>query len=113
MARGSILVGAAIVMMTSASAMALDLDTVAIEGGKLVITGKTAKAREEVELVNTGDKVKSAASRRFRFSLSYLPETCKVDLKAEGKTTKDLLVGNCGLRGAKGEAGAAGESGAK
>ncbi|KPF90364.1 hypothetical protein IP86_26190, partial [Rhodopseudomonas sp. AAP120] len=108
MVRGSIFVGAAIVVMTSASAMALDLDTVAIESGKLVITGKTTKPGQEVEVVGTGDKIKSSSSRRFKFSLSYLPETCKLDLKAGEETVKDLIVANCGPRGPKGEAGAAG-----
>ena len=112
MLRGSFVVAAAIAVMTSASAQALDLDTVAIQGGKLVITGKTTKPGQEVEIVGPGDKVKSSSSRRFRFSLSYLPETCKLDLKAGDETAKDLIVANCGMRGPKGETGAAGAAGA-
>lgn len=108
MARRSILVGAAILAMTSGAASALEIDRLAIESGKLVITGKTTKAGQEVEVVGTGDKAKSSSSRRFKFSLSDVPETCKLDLKSGTETLTGLLVANCGPRGPKGEAGAAG-----
>ncbi|MGO3930072.1 collagen-like protein, partial [Rhodopseudomonas pseudopalustris] len=97
--------------MTSGTAMALELDSLSIESGRLLIIGKTTKPNQEVEVVGTGDKVKSSSSRRFRFALSYLPETCKIDLKSGAETLTDRLIANCGPRGPKGEPGAAGPAG--
>ena len=67
MQKRSMVIGAAILAVAApGSAQALELDTVAIQSGKLVITGKTSKPAQEVEVVGTGDKVKSSSSRRFR-----------------------------------------------
>src|SRR5258708_4149720 len=77
------------------AAQQLQVDQVAIIGGRLVIAGRTAKPNQGIVLVNSGDKTASLPSRKFSFSLSYLPETCKIDLKVEGDEMKDLLVAGC------------------
>jgi hypothetical protein len=105
------LIGVTGLALSGSAAMALDLNTVAIDAGKLVVNGRTTKPNQEVELVGSGAKVKSSASRRFSFSLSYLPESCRIDLKADGEVAKDLLVANCAPRGPKGEPGAKGDPG--
>jgi len=78
-----------------APAQQLQVDQIAIIGGRLVIAGRTAKPNQVIVLVNSGDKTASLPSRKFSFSLSYLPETCKIDLKVEGDEMKDLLVAGC------------------
>jgi hypothetical protein len=113
MPRFPFLVSFAAVLFTATSALSLELDVATIQGGKLVVTGRTTKANQEVELVNSGDKVKSSSARRFRFALSYLPETCKLDLKAGTEALSDQLVANCGPRGPKGDAGPKGDVGEK
>jgi hypothetical protein len=77
----------------------LQIDQIEITGGKLVISGRTAKPNQVVVLVNSGDKTASFPTRKFSFSVSYLPETCKIDLKVETEEVKDLLVSGC-MRGA-------------
>jgi hypothetical protein len=112
----SIIAGLAATLLASGSASALDLDTIAIDSGRLIITGKTNKPGQEVELANTGDKTTSSSSKKFRFSLSYLPETCKLELKSGSEHLRDLLVANCaprGPKGDKGEPGTAGVAGAR
>ena len=73
----------------------LQVDQVEITSGRLVITGRTAKPNQVIVLVNSGDKTASLPSRRFSFSLSYLPTTCKIDLKVEAEELKDLVVSGC------------------
>ncbi len=111
MLKHTLLLGSVAMLMSVGTASALDLDEVAIQGGKLVITGRTSKPNQEVVVIGSGDKAQSSSSRRFRLSLSYLPENCKLDLQAGSELAKDLLVANCGPRGPKGEAGAKGEPG--
>src|SRR5687767_6119131 len=77
-----------------------DVEQVAISAGRLVITGRTARPNQVIELVNSGDKTASLPNRRFSFSLAYLPETCKINLKVEDDEIKDLLVAGCMPRGA-------------
>ena len=81
-----------------------DVEQVAITAGRLVITGRTAKPNQVIELVNSGDKTASLPNRRFSFSLAYLPDTCKISLKVENDEIKDLLVSSCMPRGGAGEA---------
>jgi hypothetical protein len=78
-----------------AAAGQLQVDQIEITGGRLVITGRTAKPNQVVLLVNTGDRTASLPSRKFSFSLSYLPDSCKIDLKVEAEEVKDLLVTGC------------------
>src|SRR5215475_5925794 len=73
----------------------LQIDQVEITGGRLVISGRTAKPNQVVLLVNSGDRTASLPSRNFSFSLPYLPEACKIDLKVETEEVKDLVVGSC------------------
>ena len=58
----------------------LTIDEAAIKGGQLMVTGRTAKPSQVVEIVETGDKTISLPSRRFSFSLSYMPENCRIQL---------------------------------
>lgn len=96
----------------------LQVDQVEIIGGRLVISGRTAKPNQVIILVNSGDKTASLPSRKFSFSLSYLPESCKIDLKVEAEEVKDLLVTGCrassvkdGKDGADGKDGRDGQNG--
>lgn len=111
MIKQPVLLGLATSLLIGSPAWSLDLFDAKIESGRLQITGRTDKANQEVEIVGSGEKVVSNSSRRFRFSTSYLPETCKFDLKAGKETLRDLLIANCGPRGPKGEPGAKGEPG--
>lgn len=113
MVKRPLLLGLAATLLTGSAATSLELYDAKIESGKLLITGRTDKSNQTVELVGSGEKIKSNASRRFRFSSSYLPETCKIELKGEGETLRDLLVANCGVRGPKGDPGPKGEMGAR
>src|SRR5215204_7022340 len=72
-----------------------EVEQVAITAGRLVITGRTARANQVIELVNSGDKTASLPNRRFSFSLAYLPPTCKINLKVENDELKNLLVAGC------------------
>jgi hypothetical protein len=87
----------------------MQIEKIEITGGRLVIEGRTARPNQVVLLVNSGDKTASFPNRKFSFSLSYLPETCKIDLKVETEEVKDLLVSGC-MRGA-GKDGANGKDG--
>ena len=113
MVKHPVLLGLAASLLIGSPAWSLDLFDAKIESGRLQITGRTDKANQEVEIVGSGEKVVSNSSRRFRFSTSYLPETCKFDLKAGKETLRDLLIANCGPRGPKGDPGAKGDTGAK
>lgn len=113
MAKQAVLLGFVASLLISGPAFSLELLDAEIASGKLQITGRTDKANQEVEIVGTGEKVNSNSSRRFKFSTSYLPETCKFDLKAGNQTLRDLLIANCGPRGPKGDPGQQGEAGPK
>ena len=76
-----------------------------------MITGRTAKPNQVIELVNSGDKTASLPNRRFSFSLTYLPDTCKISLKVENDEIKDLLVSSCMPRGGAGDSGKDGKDG--
>jgi hypothetical protein len=91
----------------------LDVEQVAIAAGRLVITGRTARPNQVIELVDSGDKTASLPNRRFNFSLAYLPETCRINLKVENDELKDLLVSGCLPRstGASGKDGKDGRDG--
>ena len=89
----------------------LVVDQVAIAGGRLLIAGRTPKPNQIVVLVATGDKTASLPTRKFNFSLSYLPENCKIDLKVEGDELKDVVVANCMPRPIAGKDGKDGKDG--
>jgi hypothetical protein len=72
-----------------------EVEQVAISAGRLVITGRTARPNQVIELVSSGDKTASLPNRKFSFSLAYLPPTCKINLKVETDEVKDLLVAGC------------------
>ena len=88
-----------------------EIEQVAITAGRLRITGRTARPNQVIELTNSGDKTASLPNRRFSFSLPYLPEACKVDLKVEADEIKDLLVTGCMPRGGAGPSGVSGKDG--
>src|SRR5262245_20495491 len=95
-----------------------EVEQVAISAGRLVITGRTARPNQVIELTNSGDKTASLPTRKFSFSLAYLPPTCKINLKVETDEVKDLLVAGCmpgagkdGLDGKNGKDGKDGKDG--
>jgi hypothetical protein len=79
----------------------IEIEQVAITSGRLLITGRTARPNQVIELTNSGDKTASLPNRRFSFSLAYLPENCKIDIKVETDEVKDLLVTGCMVSGGK------------
>ena len=97
--------------MGSAAAAELQVNSVAITGGRLVITGRTSIPNQVVVLLNTGDKTASLSSRRFSFDLNYFPETCKIQLKAGTENPVEKIVSGCAPRGKDGVDGKNGKDG--
>jgi hypothetical protein len=113
MMKSIVLAGLASVALLTSSATAAELkiDQATIKAGKLVVTGRTAKPNQVVEIVNTGDRTVSLPSRRFSFSLSYLPDDCKLSVKSDTDTLADLVVSGCLQRGKDGKDGRDGKGG--
>ena len=82
----------------SAAAQITSLTKVTIEGGNLVIEGKTRRAGQTVKLDNGVATTISDASRNFSFELVYLPTGCVVELKV-GAVIKTAVVASCGPKG--------------
>jgi hypothetical protein len=89
----------------------LTIDEAAIKGGQLVVTGRTAKPNQVIEIVNTGDKTISLPTRRFSFSLSYMPENCRLHLRSNEENLQNQVVANCIMRGNDGKDGKDGKDG--
>lgn len=87
------------------------IDEAIIKGGQLLVTGRTAKPSQVVEILDTGDKTISLPTRRFSFSLTYMPESCRIQVRADAETLKDQVVSDCIRRGAPGKDGIAGKDG--
>ena len=71
-----------------------------IAGGKLVVTGTTNKANDNVTL--DGEfSTKSNAAKAFSFDLTYLPPDCAVELATAASATRPTraVVANCAPRG--------------
>lgn len=85
------------------------IDAAAIRSGRLLLDGRTREPRTTVTLdgqfVATSDN-----DRRFGFALVYLPATCIVELRAGGAADQ-LVVADCGPKGAQGASGPAGPPG--
>ena len=81
-----------------------------ITGGKLVISGSTAKPDQSVML---DDNFKTTSDRRgrFTFRLDYLPSSCISTVKS-GQDSERVVIGRCGPAGAQGQKGDAGPAGA-
>jgi hypothetical protein len=92
-------------------AAGLTIEQATIKGGKLLVTGRTAKPNQIVEIVETGDKTVSLASRRFTFSLSYSPPNCKLNLRTDVDSVSDQVVSSCLQRGNDGRDGKDGAPG--
>ena len=74
-----------------------------IEAGKLIVSGTTTSAGQQVTLDGQFNAT-SNASKVFTFNLTnYHPSTCIVKLKA-GAETKTAVVANCGPEGPAGVA---------
>lgn len=114
MTRLNIVVGLTIVAVTAgiAAAAELKIDQATIANGKLVVTGRTTKPNQLVELVTTGDKTVSLPSRKFSFSLAYAPSNCTVHLRSNGEDLDNVPVTKCTLRPKDGAPGKDGKDGA-
>jgi hypothetical protein len=75
----------------------IDLTKAAIEGGRLVVEGKTS-ARGTVVTLDGKFTATSGWNGTFSFSLLYLPLDCIIDLKV-GTNTDQVLVSSCGPKG--------------
>ena len=93
------------------AAHGLQVEHAAIEDGRLVVYGTTAKPRQNVTLERQF-KTRSDHTRAFSFSVLYWPEDCVVRVK-HGKSKLDALVQDCGVAGPKGKKGATGDTGAQ
>ena len=83
--------------------------SVAIESGRLVITGTTATANTLVTLERRF-QTRSNARGRFAFSLIYTVDDCIVDLSTSRGAGRAEVTG-CGLKGATGQRGLTGLTG--
>ena len=82
----------------TADAAVVSVSKAAIEGGRLVIQGKTAFPGEVVTVDVTHGTATSNATKDFTFSLLYLPPTCVVNLTAN-TIVRPFVVSTCGPRG--------------
>jgi hypothetical protein len=89
----------------------LTIDQATVKGGQLVVTGRTAKPSQVVEIVGTEHKTISLPSRRFSFAVSHLPENCRLHLRAGEENLESQVVSNCIVRGKDGVAGKDGAPG--
>jgi hypothetical protein len=114
MRRLGVVLGLVLVAFTSggASTAELTVDQAVLAGGKLTIRGRTAKPNQVVEIVGTNFKTVSLRSRRFSMVVSYLPDTCKVHLRAEDDNLEDQPVSGCSPRGPAGRECPPGKDGA-
>jgi len=94
-----------------ADAAGLQIERAAIDRGKLVISGRTAKPNQVITLMNTGDRTASLPSRRFSFTLDFMPADCRLKFQVEGEELENVLVAGCGLRGEPGKDGKDGKDG--
>jgi hypothetical protein len=71
-----------------------------IAGGKLVVTGTTNRANDNVTLDGEYN-AKSNAARAFSFDLAYLPPDCAVELATAASATRPTraVIANCAPRG--------------
>jgi hypothetical protein len=88
----------------------IQLGDVTIEAGWLVITGRTASARERVTIPGTPFATTSNLRREFSFNILYRPDTCRVIL-ATSSGTISAFISMCGPEGEQGERGARGPAG--
>ena len=90
-------------------AVALKITRASIEKGKLVVEGVTKKPREQVTL-DRRFHTRSDQNGRFRFSITYLPADCMVDIRRRA-IGRRAVVANCGPRGKAGPRGPRGAIG--
>src|SRR5688500_15037265 len=91
----------------------LNVTTVELSAGRLVITGTAAQPRAVVRIKGTKLKAVAAANKQFQFNVDYRTADCRVTL-ATKTGALGLMIGDCGprgLRGAKGKRGKRGPQG--
>jgi hypothetical protein len=93
-----IVIAAASLFLSTVSAGALTITDAKIEGGKLVVLGRTNSANQQVTL--DGEfTARSNGQKRFDFRLgNYHPADCVVRVTA-GAANDSGVVANCGQRG--------------
>jgi hypothetical protein len=87
------------------------VDHAVLAQGKLTIRGRAPKPNQVVRIVGTDFKTVSLRSRRFSMVVSYLPDTCKLNLRADDDELQDQVVANCSPRGPVGRQGPPGRDG--
>ncbi len=75
----------------------INLTKAAIEGGRLVVQGTTVSPGTLVTLDGKFSN-RSTATKKFAFSLLYLPTDCFIELKLTTKTDQ-AAVSSCGPKG--------------
>jgi hypothetical protein len=69
-----------------------------VQGGRLIVTGQTPNARQQVKLDDRYTAT-SSASKAFAFNITdYLPSDCIVEIKA-GSLAATAVVSNCAATG--------------
>jgi hypothetical protein len=93
-----VLVALAVLCTGGGANAAISVTDAKIQGGKLIVTGSTTNANQQIKLDNTFTMT-SNASKLFSFSVgNYLPTDCVVDLAA-GSDKATAVVADCGPRG--------------
>lgn len=90
----------ALVLFSTAAAFApsIIVTDAKVQGGKLVVTGQTPGASQQISL-DGRFTITSTAQKAFAFNLSnYLPSDCIVELKV-GALTNSAIVANCAATG--------------
>jgi hypothetical protein len=90
-------------------AQALTVTKASIEGGKLVVEGKT-KGRNKRVVLDHAFSTRSNKKKKFAFQVLHLPEDCFV-VVSEGRRELEAVVANCGPEGAEGPEGPPGAQG--
>lgn len=89
----------------------LTVQKVAIEAGRLVVTGSASKSGARIAIDGTRFTTTAGTDKSFRFRVVLLPTDCRITLSTtSGKLP--LVVSDCGPKGDKGARGPQGPKGA-
>ncbi len=95
-----VVIAGSLVAGVSQANAAIKVTSAVIDGGKLVITGKSSTGTS-VKLDDKYTAKIKASDRTFKFSVPYLPTDCKVELTLIGATAPAVqaIIAKCGPAG--------------
>jgi hypothetical protein len=85
---------------TRADTSGLTVDVVTLAGGRLVVTGTTAKRNQLVRIPGTHIRTRSDELKRFSFNEDYRTPDCRITL-ATGTGAVELMIAQCGPHGVR------------